>query len=341
MARDDDVVVLGGTGFIGRPLVQMLQGRVRSITVVGRGLVDHDDAGAGLRYRRGDLGDLDSARRVIAGASVVYDVTLPRTPGEEFPESCMRCAGNLAKLAQEHSVRRLFYTSSSDAVYLGARRSIDERDGTDARPHLRNSYSRSKAAAEKMLFDLHRSQGLPVVVFRPFIVVGRGGRLGHGGAGEWPAVTCCLGWGRGTNALPFVLVEDVAHAMAAALDVPDLEGRAFNLAGDVRPSAREYISLVARRTHRNFRYYPRNLAWLWLQELARQGFRRLAGRTGQRQSYRDMRSKSMQSFVDCSAAKSLLGWKPNGSLERFLAEVIDPYVNVPPGDLRTETRRLG
>jgi len=337
MARNDDVVVLGGTGFIGRHLVAALEGRVRSITVVGRGLSDRD-VDAGLRFRRGDLRDLDSTRRSIAGASVVYDVTMPVSGSwEEFPENCLRCARNLAMVAKELSVRRLFYTSSSDAVYLGGGRSVDERDGTDARPHLRNPYSRSKGAAERLLFDLHRAEGLPITVFRPFIVVGRGGRLSHGGIGEWPAVTCCLGWGPGTNAQPFVLVEDVASAMAAALDVPGIEGMAFNLAGDVTPSAKEYVRLVAQRARRNFRYYPRNLTWLWLQGLARQALRRLAGRNGERQSYRDMLSKSKRSRVDCTAAKTLLGWKPNGSLERFVAEAIDCHADVPPGDLRIET----
>jgi nucleoside-diphosphate-sugar epimerase len=337
MAHGDDVIVLGGTGFIGRHLVKALERRARSITVVGRGLVDHDDEVTGLRYRRGDLEDLDSARRVITRGSVVYDVTLPLGVWGDFPESCLRCARNLARLSQELSVRRLFYTSTSDAVNLGAKRRIDERDGTDAKPHLRNPYSRSKAAAERFLLDLHRSEGLPIVVFRPFIVVGRGGRLCHGGAGEWPAVTCCLGWGQGTHPLPFVLVGDVANAMAAALDVPGIEGRAFNLAGDVRLSAREYVGFVAQRLHRNFRFYPRNFSWLWVQELARHGLRRLAGRKRERRSYRDIVSKSMRSHVDCSTAKALLGWTPNSDLERFLAEAIDAHVDVPAGDLRTES----
>jgi nucleoside-diphosphate-sugar epimerase len=143
MARDDDVVVLGGTGFIGRHLVRVLEGRVRSITVVGRGVDDHE--ADGVRFRRGDLLDLESARRVIAGASVVYDVTLPVTTGwETFPENCLACARHLATVSREHGVRRLFYTSTSDAVYLGGRRTVDERDGTDAKPHLRNPYARSK-----------------------------------------------------------------------------------------------------------------------------------------------------------------------------------------------------
>ena len=335
MAQDDDVVVVGGAGFIGRHLVQALQGRARSITVVSRGVLDGYVAPSGVRYRRGDIQSLDSARRMLEGASVVYDLSLPiGASWDDFHQRCVGCANNLAEAARQHGARRVIYASTSDSVYLGAKRTVDERDGTDAKPHLRNSYSSGKAASERLLFDLHRSQGFPVVVFRPFLVVGRGGRMPHGGIGLWVNENCCLGWGRGDNPQPFVLVEDVAEAMAAAIDVQGIEGNAFNLAGDVYISAREYVGLIAGSSMRNFRIYPRNLAYLWMQEFVVNSIKRLVGRGAGRQSYRDMLSSSKQSAVDCSAAKRILGWKPNDSLERFRAEAIDSYFEIQPGDLR-------
>jgi len=331
------VVVVGGAGFIGRHLVQALKGRVRSITVVSRGVNDGHVDRSGVRYRRGDIQSLDTAKRVLEGASVVYDLSLPiGATWDDFHERCVGCAKNLAEAARQHAARRVVYTGTSDSVYLGAKKVVDERDGTDAKPHLRNSYSSGKAAAEKVLFDLHRSQGFPAIVFRPFLVVGRGGRMPHGGIGLWVAENCCLGWGRGDNPQPFVLVEDVADAMAAAIDVPGIEGRAFNLAGDVCISAREYVRLIAERSMRDFRIYPRNLAHLWMKELLVNSIKRLVGRGGARQSYRDMVSSSKQSTVDCSAAKEVLGWKPNASLERFRAEAIDSYFEIQAGDLRLE-----
>lgn len=337
MAEHDDVVVVGGAGFIGRHLVRALKGRARSITVVSRGVVDGHVDESGVRYRRGDLQNLDTAMRVLEGASAVYDLSLPiGASWDDFYERCVGCAGNLAAAAKHHAVRRVIYTGTSDSVYLGARKTVDERDGTDAKPHLRNSYSSGKAASEKLLFDLHRETGFPAVVFRPFLVVGRNGRMPHGGMGLWVKEICCLGWGRGTNPQPFVLVEDVADAMAVALDVPGIEGRAFNLAGDVFISAQEYVRLIAERSMRRYRFYPRNLEALWTKELIIGSLKKMAGRGGERQSHRDMVSSSKQSFVDCTAAKTVLGWTPNASLERFRAEAIDSYFDIQPGDLRLE-----
>jgi nucleoside-diphosphate-sugar epimerase len=48
--------------------------------------------------------------------------------------------------------------------------------------------------------------------------------------------------------MPFVLVQGVAEAMVLALDAPGIEGKAFNLAGDVFISARDYVRIAAERT---------------------------------------------------------------------------------------------
>jgi nucleoside-diphosphate-sugar epimerase len=338
VAGSDNVVVVGGAGFIGRHLVAALADRVRSITVVSRGVVDgHVDA-AGVRYRRGDLQRLETAKRVLEGASVVYDLSKPvGATWDDFEERCLECVRNMAEASLEHGVRRAVYTSTSDAVYLGARRVVTERDGTDAKPHLRNNYSRGKAAAEKLLFEMHATRGLPAVVFRPFLVVGRGGKATHGGIGQWAAPNCLLGWGRGDNPQPFVLVTDVADAMVSAMDASGVEGEAFNLAGDVFLSARDYVGLLAESSKRNFRYFPRNLWRLWLMAFATGSLKRLVGRIEERTSYRDMVSSSKQSTIDCSLAKHVLGWKPNANLEVFRAVAIDSYFEeIPPGDLRLE-----
>ena len=57
-----------------------------------------------------------------------------------------------------------------------------------------------------------------------------------------------MGWNHGRNPLPFVLVEDVADAIARATLKPELSGRSLNLVGDVAMTAREYIDELAGRS---------------------------------------------------------------------------------------------
>ena len=103
MTQQDDVVVFGGAGFIGRHLVHALKPRVRSVTVVSRGVVDGHVDEEGTRYRRGDLMSVETAKRLIEGAAVVYDLSLPLGAGwDDFHDRCTACAANLAEAVRLH-----------------------------------------------------------------------------------------------------------------------------------------------------------------------------------------------------------------------------------------------
>jgi len=330
MSQADRVVVIGGAGFVGRELVAQLRGNVESITVVSRRITDAQTTDE-VSYVTGDVTDSNRMMEVIEGATAVYQLTIE----SDF----ILGASNVAKACLRHRVRRMIFTSTSDAVYLGKKRRIDESAGPDSKPALRNSYSRGKVESEKLLLQYHASEGLPVVIMRPCLVVGRGGPLAHGGIGSWKASTCLVGWGNGQNPLPFVLVQDVAAAFVSALDAPNIEGKTFNLGGDVFISAREYVRLVAERSLRNFRFYPRNLALFNATVVTKALIKRLLGRDGERQYYRDMVSSAMFGQVDNQAAKQLLKWQPNVSLDVFIREAIDCHVRpADAGDLRLAER---
>jgi nucleoside-diphosphate-sugar epimerase len=230
----------------------------------------------------------------------------------------------------------MIFASTSDALFLGRRGTIYETDPPDPRPELRNSYSTGKVASEKLLLEYRAKHGLGVAIMRPCIVVGRGGMLQHGGIGRWKSPTVLMGWGQGRNKMPFVLVQDVAAAMALALDAPGIEGKAFNLGGDVFLSAREYIEIAAERTKRNFRFVPGNLSAMALQILFKAGVKRLVTRKrSDFAHYHDLVSSAMITAIDNTQSKQLLGWKPNASLDVFIREAIDSHVDeFRPGDHR-------
>jgi nucleoside-diphosphate-sugar epimerase len=132
-----------------------------------------------------------------------------------------------------------------------------------------------------------------------------------------------------------VLVQDVAAALVLALDAPGIEGKTFNLGGDVFLSAREYIHLAGERTLRNFRYCPQNLTLFSTKVILKTAVKKMLGRSGEHQYYRDIVSSAMFSQIDNRAAKQQLGWKPNADLEVFIREAIDCHADpVLPGDLR-------
>jgi nucleoside-diphosphate-sugar epimerase len=299
-------------------VVETLRGKVAEIRAVSRKAWGTGQAG--VRYLQGDVTNASRMLEIIAGATVVYHLTVEGSWTEG--------ATNVAEACVYHGVRRLVFASTSDALFLGSSGTIYETDPPDPRPDLRNGYAAGKVASEKLLLEYRAKHGLGVVIMRPCIVVGRGGTLQHGGVGRWKAPTILMGWGDGRNKMPFVLVQDVADAMALALDAPGIEGKAFNLGGDVYLSAREYVQIAAERTRRNIRFVPSNLYSMALQIRFKAVVKRLVtGKWSDYSHYHDMVSSAMITAIDNSQSKRLLGWKPNASLEVFIREAIDPHAD--------------
>jgi nucleoside-diphosphate-sugar epimerase len=249
---------------------------------------------------------------------------------------------NIARACQKHGVRRLLFTSSIAALYLGKPGKLYESDGPDKKPNSRCLYSRGKIFAEQALLKLHRSEGLPVVILRPAIVLGRGGMLAHGALGLEASGTCILGWGSGDNPLPCVLVQDVANALLLAKDAPGVEGKCFNLSGDIRPTAKEYVAVLRERTLRNFRFYPRSMRQMGLMDGAIKAIKAVLRKSDKLvTTYRDLVSLTMATDIDCSQAKELLGWKPEADREAFFREAIDSHLKpIKPGDLRLQPQQI-
>ena len=178
-----------------------------------------------------------------------------------------------------------------------------------------------------MLFALHESEGLPVCILRPGLVVGDGGTPFHGGLGFFNNDQHCIGWNRGTNPLPFVLAGDVAQAIWLACHAPDVTGRAYNIVGDVRLSARAYISELSRAMSRPLRFHPQRPTFLWMEEMAKWGVKRMTGRPVQRPSLRDLLSRGLVAEFDCQDAKHDLGWVPVSDRQVFVERAIQIFGN--------------
>lgn len=337
VAGMDEVLVIGGAGFLGSHLVRMLRENGNSVRVFSRNAGKGRKPEPGLRYVQGAISDAEAVSKAVEGVQVVYDLAAnPAGTWDETRKAYVEGAQNVAEACLKHGVRRLIYASTTAVLDWTRTDTIDESAGTDPQAASRPGYYHiSKIVVEKLLTDMHAQRGLPVVILRPAIIVGKGGQLCHSGIGAWRDDTCCTIAGKGTNPLPFVLVEDVAAAFFAAKDAPDVAGRTFNLAGDVRPSALEMVRYMRERSRRDFRAYPQSLvqmyAMLWFKYLMKVA----VGKQGDRPSWLAVKCQTVRTQLDCSAAKKLLGWKPVSDLETFLREAVDPHLRpVDPNDFR-------
>ena len=310
------VLVIGGTGFIGKALIQKLceQGhRVRVLTRDPRKCAD-EFRNLNVDIIRGDLTNSESVRQSLERIHTVYH--LARGSGKtwsSYIESDVEPTQELANLCLEQSsVKRLIYTSSIAIYNAGDRRAtITEKTESDAGMARIAPYTRSKVENEKRLMTLYHQKGLPVVIFRPGIVLGCGGSPYHWGIVGWPYTSICQLWGKGNNPLPIVLLDDVVDALVRAIEVPGIEGESFNLAAQPCITANQYLDEFERSAHIKIRRVSISAPKFYVEALLKWGIK-VAGRDPDAAfpSYADVKGRSLASMFDCSKAEHILGWSP-------------------------------
>lgn len=330
-ARAGEVVVLGGTGFIGkRVLAKLVERGVPFTAVVRRAhalppfLVEAARRGQ-ARLVRGSLEDSSSLREALRGATCVMQLATGNGPTWESVQRAMVGGTKaVAELALECGVKRFVFASTIAALYLGAdagTRPLQDALDTDPQPDGRSLYARGKIATEQALVELQRSKGLPLVILRPGVVLGRGTALQHSGVGLWVRDNHCVGWGAGDHPLPLVWVDDVAEALVRAALHPtdELHGKALNLCADPGLTAAQVVDEMCRTTGRALRFHPRSLLRSQLMEIGKW----LVKRAGRRKdavfpSYRDLKSRALHVPLACDLARAVLGWRPVEERERFV-----------------------
>ena len=327
-----DIALLGGTGFIGTHLVHAclaagLHPVVMARSLRGLSAVFHDPR---VRLIRGDIRDTEAVARAIAGAPVVVNLA-HGGGGASFEQIRAAMVGGAETVARAclaagrdgGQAPRLVHVGSIAALYLGPQPGpITGATPPDPQAEQRGDYARAKALSDRMLLDLHAREGLKVVILRPGVVVGEGGPPLHSGVGLFNNDQHCIGWNAGRNPLPFVLAGDVADAILAAARADGVEGRCYNLAGDVRLSAREYLAALGQALGRPLRFHPQAPERLWLVELGKWAVKRAGGRRPPFPSLRDLRSRGMMARFDCGDARRDLGWNPVADPAVFRARAI-------------------
>lgn len=323
------ILVLGGTGFIGREVVRQLIASGRTVRVLARSAagISADLRNSGkLDCRIGDLANREQLLQAMNGVECVIHLARANVKSwAEYQEFEIGATRRVAECALEAGVKRLVYTGTIDSYYAGSRAgTISEATPLDPKIKRRNLYARAKAESEKILLRMHREQSLPVVIVRPGVVIGRGGSPFHWGVGMWWNDAVCQMWGAGNNKLPLVLVEDAACGVIAAMGKPGIEGRSFNLVAEPCLSAREYLDELDRAGALRIQRHATPIWQFYLLDLMKWVVKVAVGHKERRfPSYRDWESRTQAAVFDCTAARTALGWEPVRSKDELVRRGIE------------------
>jgi UDP-glucose 4-epimerase len=162
--------VIGGAGFIGSHLVELLVTRGRQVTVIDQETTPAQTLSEGVCYVSGDYGDRDFLRVVLEGKKEIIDLAYATVPKTSFESpvndiiSNLPASVNLFEVASSLEIHKLIVVSSGGVVYgLSNNLPIPETHPTNPI----SPYGITKLAVEKYAFMFHRISSLPVILVRP------------------------------------------------------------------------------------------------------------------------------------------------------------------------------
>jgi predicted dehydrogenase/nucleoside-diphosphate-sugar epimerase len=320
-------LVIGGTGFIGQHLVRGLVAAGRDVRVLSRGAHGpFADIAGQVEMKSASLKDEASLAQTMEGIEVVFNLARSLDKSWEAAlENDVGVSDGIARAALKAGVKRLVYTGTiasydmSDPLVT-----ITEQTGFAADMSDRNLYARSKAECERRLMEMYSSEGLPITVARPGIVLGEYGPLQHWGIGRWHGAGAVRVWGSGRNILPFVLIEDVVDGLIRMGEDPAAEGESFNLVGEPMWSARDYFDAIHDAFGARILVRPGSMLAFWLGDFVKYALKShvLRKRGVIRPSLRDWKSRGHLSRFDNGLPKRLLGWQPEADRSAFYRRAV-------------------
>lgn len=211
-----NIVVAGGTGFLGSTIADALAADGHAVTIASRSRPAEGHGGSHL-WRRLDVTDPTSAAEAVAGADAVVDaVQFPNMPvenarkGYTFEDIDLRGTQRLVDAA----------VAAGASLFVGL-------SGVGAAEDAPYHWLRFKWEEEEYI----RASGLPFVIFRPSWIYGeRDVSLNRFlGFSRWLPFVPVIGNGK-TRINP-LFVGDIGAYVAAAVSRPDVRGQVFEAGG--------------------------------------------------------------------------------------------------------------
>jgi len=289
------LLVVGGTGFIGRHLCARAITRGMNVTSISLNIPDKASRIAGVNYYSSDLEasepfDCLPSNRfdyVVAGGGYV-DHTSFSNGGISVLNTHFWGICKLVTFLNRASLKRLIHIGSSDEYGCGL---SPLSETTREQPF--SMYSHAKLAATQFLQMMAKSERLPSVTCRLFLVYGPGQnadrfipQIVDGCLRDTVIKTTA-----GEQFRDFCYIDDVIDALFKCIEMPGIDGDVFNIASGIPISIRSVVDMICS-----------------IVSAGRPNYGALPYREGE----------SMSLFADINHAKDRLDWQPKIGLEEGL-----------------------
>lgn len=227
-----NILITGGTGFLGQKLAFRLQNMGHDVTAIGRNeQIGEQLRQSGISFMKTDLENVDEITKACEGRDYVFHsgaLTSPWGKFEKFYKTNVEGTRNVIAGCRKHNVKRLIHVSTP-SLYFTFKDRYAISESSTLPVTFANSYAHTKYLAEQEI-DKAFQYGLPVTTIRPRALFGPGDttiipRLIR--ANENGAVPVIA---NGNALIDITYVENVVDALLLCMTSPDSTlGQKYNI----------------------------------------------------------------------------------------------------------------
>ena len=295
-----NLLVIGGTGFIGHHLIKSLQQKDWNITSVSLRSPTKERFVDGVRYLHFDMVDQTHVKKYLTeefeyvvnlGGYINHQLFLEG--GRSLIETHFTALQNLLEVLPRLKLKRFVQIGSSDEYGANVAPQNESQRESPISP-----YSFAKTTTTHFLQMLYRTEQFPVVILRPFLVYGPG----QGMERFIPQViTGCIEGksfptSEGKQLRDFCFIGDFVRSIFSSIDNTEAFGEVINIASGEPISIKNVVTKIQNIVAKG-----------------RPQFGKAAYRVGE----------NMELYADITKARKLLNWQPKISLEEGLRRTID------------------
>jgi len=253
MTITKDLLVVGGTGFIGRHIVREAIERRYNTTVLSLNEANESQRITGGHYYTADIIQLDSLAEILIDKRFSHVINL----GGYINHAKFKSGGQEVLDAHFLGVQKLIYCLDWDVLQSFVQIGSSDEYGDalspqkeDIRERPISPYSMGKVAAGQLLQMLHRTEGFPSVMLRLFLVYGPG--QNHQRFLPQIISGCLNGesfaTSYGQQVRDFCYIDDIVRGIFLALENKEVHGEVINLASGtpfkIRSVIEEVVNIV-------------------------------------------------------------------------------------------------
>jgi nucleoside-diphosphate-sugar epimerase len=238
-------LVTGGTGFIGRSLVDALHARGYRVRVLARRPVVKWRMNPAIEHIRADISEPGVLEPVLKGVDETYHLAAATSGSADYYHNVTveGSARLLAAIAANGGGRIIFVSSASvyDAGSMARGGTIDEDFPLERNPSARGLYARTKTESELTAHPFLHHPTVKLTIVRPGLVYGPRGQNVLNGAALSFRNRLLVTTGTPRKLLPLIYIDDLVEVLIRIASRETTLGMIYNLAHPEMPTTDQFL----------------------------------------------------------------------------------------------------